>query len=177
MDDTKIAKVSEKFVDAPFALANREKGFDCLNSLIYFYEGLGFKFPRTFGEWNEGNYAAGWLRNPGHARRVFHRFLMQLGTEADINYLKRGDLLILEGDLSKGNIREDVELAMKEELEKSFPGMTDYIKGLFAGREILSFPAIYLGNDNLLIVFNKGVKVVPFGFFKKSVVSCPRLVK
>ena len=176
MDDTKIANVAAEFVDKPFALGNKGKGFDCVNSLIEFYSKLGFDFPRTFGEWTEENYAKGWLRDPGQAKQVLRKFLMTLGREVDKNYLLRGDLLIIEPKTSSLKMHPKTEAFLREELEASFPGMKGYISNLLAGRELLSFPAIFLGNDLIMIVSNKGVFIVPFRFFEDRVVSCRRLI-
>jgi cell wall-associated NlpC family hydrolase len=47
---------------------------------------------------------------------------------------------------------------------------------IFEGKEIPSFPAIYLGNGHILMVFDKGCKVVPLKFFKKVIKGTRRLI-
>lgn len=38
------------------------------------------------------------------------------------------------------------------------------------------FPGIYLGSGNMLCAFEKGVMVLPFKFYQRSLIACRRLV-
>ncbi len=165
----------QKFIDAPFALGDTSKGWDCLNSLAEFYDSIGAKFPREFGEWNEQNYADGWLRDPSKARMTLIKFLRTLGEPVDKNYLMEGDLLIICPKIDKKVLDQIDSNSVRDDILKTFPTMFDYVASIFDGKELLAFPAVYLGRGHLLIVFNKGVKVVPLKFFKNFIVEARRL--
>jgi len=47
---------------------------------------------------------------------------------------------------------------------------------IFGGREIPSFPGIYIGNGHILMIFDKGGKVLPMRFMRKYIVSARRLI-
>jgi hypothetical protein len=111
----------QKFIDAPFVLGDKSKGWDCLNSLAEFYDSTGKTFPREFKNFNEQNYAEKW--KAGEGKKELREFLLSLGESIDPNYAFDGDLFIFDGE------------------ETAFPG-------------------IYLGRGHLLMVFDKGVKVV-----------------
>lgn len=165
----------KKFVDAPFALGDKEKGWDCLNSLADFYDSIGVDFPKEFGEWNEQNYAKGWMRDPSKGRETLIAFLRTLGREVDLKGLEHGDLLIIDLKVTKDTFKNiNVEPA-KAEILKTFPTMLNYITSVFEGRELTAFPAIYMGTGHILVVFNKGVKVIPLKFFEKYIVEARRL--
>lgn len=95
--DTEIANAMEALIDAPFFLGEREKGYDCLSSLMKFYSEMGYKFPLEFEGWTLDNYRAKWIRDDKEGRRVLGRFLRTLGDEIRLNFMARGDLLIFEG--------------------------------------------------------------------------------
>jgi len=111
----------QKFIDAPFILGDKSKGWDCLNSLAEFYDSVGKPVPREFKGFNEQNYAEKW--KDGEGKKELREFLLSLGESIDPNYAFDGDLFIFDGE------------------ETAFPG-------------------IYLGRGHLLMVFDKGVKVV-----------------
>jgi cell wall-associated NlpC family hydrolase len=138
--DIDIAQAANKLIDAPYALGDPMQGWDCVNSLLEFYEGLGVRMPTAFEGWDRANYAAKWKKDPDEGRRILGRFLRNLGVGVDFNYARRGDLMIFEG------------------------------------KEIPSFPGIYLGNGHILMVFDKGCRVVPFRFFQKFIRWTRRLI-
>jgi len=140
-----------------------------------FYDSIGKKFPREYGEWNEQNYAEGWLKDPSKSRKVLMNVLMNLGEKVDPNYIIEGDLLILVADTNIDTFKGINVESIKEDLLKTFPTMIDYLTSIFDGKELIAFPAIYLGRGNMLVVFNKGVKVVPLKFFRKFLVEARRL--
>lgn len=132
--NTKLKRVEftqkiEKFIDAPFALGNKSKGWDCLNTLDEFYRSIGKKFPEEFEGITKDNYAEAW--RSGKGKKLLKRFLLGLGRSIDQNYAVEGDLFVFEG-------------------EKAV------------------FPGIYLGRGHLLMVFDKGVRVVPLKVIKKG---------
>lgn len=143
MSDSTIARSAGKLVDRPYFLGDvsGDKGWDCLDSLACFYEGMGVQFPRKFGDWDEKNYPERWKKNPDEGRKVLGDFLRSLGEKIDPKYMVRGDLLIM------------------------------------GGKEIPTFPALYLGNGNVLMVFDKGVKVLPLRFFSKVLIEARRLTR
>ncbi len=126
----------QKFIDAPFALGDKTRGWDCLNILAEFYDSIGKSFPRQYKDFDEFNYAERW--KAGEGRKEFREFLLSLGESVNPNYALEGDLFIMEG-------------------------------------EEMTFPGIYLGRGHLLMVFDKGVRVVPSKFFKKNIVDVRRL--
>lgn len=125
----------QKFVDAPFALGDKTKGWDCLNSLAEFYDSIGKNFPKVFKGFDEFNYAERW--KVGEGKKELKEFLLSLGESINPNYAFEGDLFIFEG---------------KE----------------------MTFPGIYLGKGHLLMVFDKGCRVVPFKFFKEFLIEVKR---
>lgn len=126
----------QKFIDAPFALGDKAKGWDCLNSIADFYDSIGKTFPREFKGFNESNYAERWEK--GEGKEELKEFLLSLGESINQNYAVEGDLFIFEG------------------AEMVFPGL-------------------YLGRGHVLMVFDKGARVVPLKFFKKYLIGTRRL--
>jgi len=175
--DSLISNAIERLIDAPFALGDTEKGWDCLNSLANFYDACGFKFPREFKDWNEQNYSQKWLEDVEEGRRIFVEFLMSLGEPVDPCYLLRGDILILEAQ--KMVTKETLPMIKRtvERLSKKFPALMKIAKNIYEGRQLLTFPAIYLGNGNIFIVSEKGGKVLPLKFFLRFIISARRLIK
>ena len=118
----------KKFIDAPFSLGDKSKGWDCLNSLDEFYRSIGKNFPQEYRGINADNYAEKWRL--GEAKQIFREFLLSLGCSVNRNYALEGDLFVFDGE------------------ETAFPG-------------------IYLGRGHVLMVFDKGVKVLPLNLVKK----------
>ena len=94
MDEIGFINRANRLLGAPFALGDRSKGYDCLNSMAELFESQGVIFPREFGDWNEANYAERWEKGEGMA--TFRAFLFSLGEPVDINYIALGDIIILE---------------------------------------------------------------------------------
>jgi hypothetical protein len=92
----RLSQAVVRFLDAPFALGDMSKGWDCLNSLAEFYDSMGAEFPRKFGDWDESNYVLRWNENEKKSREVFRQFLRSLGKSVDWNYAVAGDLLLFE---------------------------------------------------------------------------------
>lgn len=85
----------KKFIDAPFALGDKNKGWDCLNSLNDFYLSIGKDFPKEYRGVNWDNYVEKW--NSGDAKKIYKDFLLSLGRSIDPNYAVQGDLFIFDG--------------------------------------------------------------------------------
>lgn len=171
--DKTIADSMSKLVDCKFSLGDESKGWDCLNSLKEFYEGCGVKFPREFEDFNEENYAEKWVYDPEIGRQTLFRFLTTLGKSVDKHYAIRGDLLILKHEMTEKP--PTFSHRTLNHLKEVHPFMRRVINDIFDGKQVLTFPAIYLGNGNIFLIFEKGGKVVPYKFFKKYVVDVRRL--
>ncbi len=128
-------------VDQKFSLGDRSKGFDCLNSILFLYRGLGYEFPTELDGWTEENYAKKWDEDIFEGRDVLGRLVHILGKQVEKNYYIKGDLMI------------------------------------FGGNEIKDFPGIFLGNGNVLMVFDKGARVVPYHLFEIVHLETRRLVE
>ena len=78
---------------------------------------------------------------------------------------------------NKSNCREDFAEFLQtlgREINPNYRLAGDLM--LFEGKEIPMFPAIYLGNGKMLMIFKQGVRVVPYKFFNNCLKSCRRLV-
>jgi hypothetical protein len=173
--DKTIANAITKLVDCNYFLGDKSKGWDCLNSLQEFYEACGVTFPREFEDWNEVNYRDKWIYDPEMGRQAFFRFLQTLGEPIDKNYALRGDLLIL-----KYNVSEKPPLMSRpvmERIKRMHPFMRRMINAVLDGKQLLTFPGVYLGNGHIFLIFEKGGKVVPYRFFERLVVEVRRLIK
>lgn len=95
--DTRISNVASIFTDASYFLGDQSKGWDCLNSLLSFYEKFGVEFPQEINGWTRENYARRWQENETEGRKVLEAFLSSVGKPVDLNYIIRGDLLIFGG--------------------------------------------------------------------------------
>ena len=151
------------------------KGWDCLNSLKIFYDGCGVKFPTEFEDWNEKNYAEKWVYDPEIGRQAFFRFLQTLGDPVNKNYARRGDLLILKHDVAEKP--PSLSRAILDRIKQVHPFMRRMINAVLEGKQLLTFPGVYLGNGKIFLMFEKGGKVVPYRFFEKFVVEVRRLIK
>lgn len=85
----------------------------------------------------------------------------------------RGDLLILRHEVTEKPPTRSRRLLNK--FKEMYPFMGKVIDNVLSGKQLLTFPSIYLGNGNIFILFEKGGKVVPYKFFKKYVVDVRRL--
>lgn len=127
-------------MDQDFALCDRQRGWDCLNSLMTFYESFGYKFPEAYRGWTKENYGMLWEKDSQEGRKIFGEFLLTLGHEIAFSEILRGDLLI------------------------------------FKAEQLGIFPAIFLGNGNIFMVFDKGAKVIPLKILKSKLISIRRLI-
>ena len=98
MDDTAIANMISEFVDKDFALCDKKKGWDCLNSLMTFYESFGYQFPIEYMGWTKENYGIRWGKDQKEGRKIFGEFLLGLGHEIAFSEILRGDLLIFQAE-------------------------------------------------------------------------------
>ena len=90
-----FTQLIKKFVDAPHAIGDISKGWDCLNLLNELYILLGKDFPTEFKGWNAENYAERWKR--GEGKEIYREFLLSLGEPIHPNYALEGDLFIFAG--------------------------------------------------------------------------------
>ncbi len=96
MRDTNISEASKDMIDAKYALGDRSRGFDCLNSILQFYREMGVEFAKDFKGWTEDNYASKFANNPDEGRKALIEWIMTLGRDIDTNYFKPGDLMIFK---------------------------------------------------------------------------------
>lgn len=85
----------QKFIDAPFALGDKSKGWDCLNSLDEFYRSIGKSFPTEYKGINKDNYVEKW--ESGKVSKIYREFLLSLGSSVSPNYAIQGDFFIFDG--------------------------------------------------------------------------------
>ena len=90
-----FAEKIKKFTDAPLALGDKTKGWDCLNILDEFYRSIGKDFPTEYKGINESNYIEKW--NSGNVGNLYLEFLLTLGESVNPNYAIEGDLFIFKG--------------------------------------------------------------------------------
>lgn len=95
MKRNEFTKKIQKFVDAPFALGDKDKGWDCLNSLDDFYRSIGKDFPTDYKGINKDNYVEKW--ESGKVKKLYMEFLLSLGSSINPNYAIEGDLFIFDG--------------------------------------------------------------------------------
>lgn len=94
MKDIEFAQKMSPFLGKPFALGDRLKGWDCLNSMAEFFESVGIDFPNEFKGWTWGNYVERWKKEMNF--KIFREFLFSLGESIDLNYILPGDIIIIE---------------------------------------------------------------------------------
>jgi hypothetical protein len=151
------------------------RGWDCLNSLRDFYRDCGFPFPEEYKGWNWVNYAEKWMDDPEEGRIVFMELLRSLGREVGRNYAIRGDLLIIKSQPPKMTLGR-ATLDILKAIVENYPFMRKIVNRTLEGRQLLSFPAIYLGNGHILLVCEKGVKTFPLKFFRSADIEVRRLL-
>lgn len=146
MNDIEFVEKTNRFLNGKFSLGDRSKGWDCLNSMAEFFDSIGVKFPREFGDWNESNYADRW--NRGEGMQTFKDFLLSLGEPVDLNYIRPGDIIVLEKP------------------DRNNP------------KELIVSAGLYLGGGHFQAVHNiKGVIRLPLDFFRIAIVGVRRLIK
>lgn len=92
MNDIEFQKRIDKYLWKPFAVGDKGKGWDCLNSLRDYFENLGIEFPDKFLDWTWENYAERW--NKGEGNEVLYSFIMSLGRPIDLGFIDIGDIII-----------------------------------------------------------------------------------
>jgi hypothetical protein len=172
--DKIIAEAITKLVDSPYFLGDESKGWDCLNSLKEFYEDCGFAFPRRFEDWEQGNYRDKWVFDPEVGREVFYRFLKTLGKQVDLNYAVRGDLLLLKTKVERP-VTETLKRRVLNRIKETHPFMHRFINNVLAGRSLLTWPAIYIGNGKIFMIFEKGGKIIPLKPYEHFIEEVRRL--
>ena len=175
VSDKIIADAVTKMVDSTYSLGDESKGWDCLNSLKEFYEACGVKFPREFEDWNEANYAEKWVFDPEIGREAFFRFLQTLGKPVDLNYAVRGDLLLLKTTVEK-EVTDTIPKRVLNRIKETHPFMRRMINNVLAGRSLLTWPAIYLGNGKIFMIYEKGGRVIPLKFYERFTTEVRRLI-
>jgi cell wall-associated NlpC family hydrolase len=96
MNATKVSEQAGKYLNQPYFVGDKTKGYDCISLIWDFYESFGIKLPHEFEDLNEGNYAEAWANDPKRAGQVMRRYLMSIGWEIGKNFYKAGDLLVFE---------------------------------------------------------------------------------
>jgi hypothetical protein len=97
VNSTVLAKAVEKYRGKRFFLGDPSRGWDCLNSLLDLYGGMGYIFPKEMEGIDGSNYPDIWNKENVRAREVFARFLLSLGDPVEPDFYVRGDLLIFKG--------------------------------------------------------------------------------
>lgn len=92
--DTQIANQADQFVDAKYALGDTSKGWDCLNSFLTFYRGLGVEFPVEYNGWTESNYVERFKQNPSEGVTILIEFIRSKSYPVEVPWIKGGDILI-----------------------------------------------------------------------------------
>lgn len=64
--------------------------------------------------------------------------------------------------------------SLGEKIDEKYMRRGDLI--IMHGKEIPTFPAVYLGNGNVLMAFDKGMRVLPLRFFHKVDKEVRRLI-
>lgn len=94
MKQSDIVDVARRFVEAPYALGDTDKGWDCLSLIMEFYRQLGVTLPVEHRGINISNYADVWKGGGGRAE--FFEYLTAIGEEIEPNYAILGDLMIFD---------------------------------------------------------------------------------
>jgi len=182
VNESAIAKAIDRMIDKPFFLGDLtgERGWDCLNTIKSFYTELGVVLPDEFEGVTWGSYAAKWDDDPEIARETLIRFLKSLGRPVGVNYCLRGDLLIIEARETKKHSEGVIRKAL-DAVAKKFPNMVKEARKILEGKQLLVFPAIYVGGSKIFMVVtaekdDKGPRILPLRFFKKYVRECRRLI-
>lgn len=92
--ERRISNAISKMIDKQYALANTSKGYDCMNSMLLFYESLGATFPDEFEGIKRTDYARHFIKDEVGTREVQSRFLRQVGQRVEWWELLPGDLLL-----------------------------------------------------------------------------------
>lgn len=94
LNDVEFVEKTNKFMNMPYALGDKTKGFDCLNMMMEFFDSAGIPFPKQFRDWTIENYPERWAR--GEGMDVFRDFLFSIGQPVEREFILPGDIIILE---------------------------------------------------------------------------------
>lgn len=92
--DTQIANHADQFVDARYALGDPARGWDCLNTFLTFFRGLGVTFPNEYRGWTEENYVERYKKDRVEGVTVLIDFIREHSQPIDQAWIKGGDILI-----------------------------------------------------------------------------------
>ena len=93
-DEIKFVEATRKLVDCDYSLGDTSKGYDCLSMLLQVYREMGVIFPDEWNGWTEKNYGERWTK--GEGRKELIQFLKELGTPIEINFIRKGDIIVFE---------------------------------------------------------------------------------
>ncbi len=91
-DEIKFTEITRKLIDCEYDLGDTSKGFGCLTMILRIYREMGFVFPKEWNGWTESNFAKRWEN--GEGREEFMKWLSELGESVNLNYMRKGDLII-----------------------------------------------------------------------------------
>jgi len=95
-DDLKnFGILTRKYIGAPFG------EYNCLRFLHSFYTDAGIDVPNSFKKWNLDTYMAYWERDPESAIKDMIELFETIGEPADVEHLKKGDIVIVQYKSSK----------------------------------------------------------------------------
>lgn len=100
-----LSDITKNFIGAPYKLGgeSRQEGYDCLSMIrcFYSYYGLTLGYPFIDGkELTKEGYMVYFSTHAedGSWKAPYLRYLLSLGKKVDKNYIRTGDLLILNND-------------------------------------------------------------------------------
>jgi len=103
MNDIEFAEKMSPFLGKPWILGdNGSKGWDCVSSMRTFFNSCGIKLPEEFRGWTWENYPERWER--GEGMDIMKEYLLSLGDPVDINYIRPGDIIVLEAKQNGENL-------------------------------------------------------------------------
>ena len=86
----KAAAAVKQLMERPYKLGAQ----DCYTFIREFYQMQGIEIPTQFKYLNLDNYVEVW--ESGGGRETFSEGLQTLGKEVNINYMREGDLILIE---------------------------------------------------------------------------------
>jgi len=124
------------------------------------------------------SYALGDMSKGYDCLNYLVSFYSELGVEIPREF--EGETLETYPQLWKTNPKKAQQIMAKlfdtfgEEISQDYMARGDLL--IFEGKEFAIFPGIYLGNDNVLIVFEEGSHVLPLRFIKKFMTKVRRIL-
>lgn len=146
----RTADVVKKILQKPYKLGSFKDGFDCFSMFLTFCDMKGIKLPDKWHGWTRENYAVRWEHGEGRAE--MYEFLHSLGEEVeDVNYMRENDIVMLAVDMAPSGSGQGINV-------------------------LFTMPAIYLGNNHLLLVLiETGATVIPLWAVKEKIYEVRRL--